>query len=268
MTLGAMSLILEGTVSVLLIAVIVYAIKLNRRILALRSQEGELKDMISQFNDAAIQAEASVGHLKTAGMESERNLRATIERAQAMRDDLSFVIERGGNMSNRVERTIERSRDRRPAKPVSMPIEPVMEEREERDDREVERNAERAVEGLVDRFANQAESSFWRGAKRDLSDNPTEIMPSAGKTSGIDREHWFDDDPISSKAPANPLAEPTAFIGSRVSAWTPGAGSTAVESTAVESTAEEIPAQDTAESSRSDAERELLRALRTSGVRS
>ncbi len=259
MTLGAMSLILEGTVSVLLVAVIVYAIKLNRRILALRSQEGELKDMISQFNDAALQAEASVGHLKTAGMESERNLRATIERAQAMRDDLSFVIERGGNMSNRVERSIERSRDRQPAKPVRTPIEPVA---DELDDRQVERNAERAVEGLVDRFANQAESSLWRGAKRDLSDNVAEIMPSGGTTSGIDREHWFDDDPMASKSPANAPAKPTAFSGSRVSAWTPGAGSTAVESTAVE-----IPAEGTAESSRSDAERELLKALRISGVR-
>jgi hypothetical protein len=246
MSLAMMSLIFEGAVSGLLIAVIVYAIKLNRRIIALRSQEGELKEMIAQFNDAATQAEISAGHLKAVGTESERNLRATIERAQAMRDDLSFMIDRGGNISDRVDRSIERSRK---SAPVMPPREPVAPASEELDDLEVERNAERAVEGLVDRFANQAESSLWLAATRESPKGAADIMPLGDKNSGIDREHWFDDDPAQDNSPV--------IAGPKVSAWTPGAASTAVVN----------PTDEQPASPRSDAEREMLKALRISGVR-
>lgn len=255
MTLGMMSLIFEGAVSGLLIAVIVYAVKLNRRILALRSQEGELKEMIGQFNDAALQAEISAGHLKTAGTDSERNLRATIERAQAMRDDLSFMIERGGNMSDRVDRSIERSRKSAPVTPVKEPLAATPTPASgELDNLEVERNAERAVEGLVDRFADQAESSLWLAATRKSSDRePSETggdnMQLAKINSTIDREHWFDDEPV--------LDDSLGLQGPKVSAWTPGAASTAVENPPIENTI----------SPRSDAEREMLKALRISGVR-
>lgn len=254
MTLGAMSLIFEGVVSILLIAVIVFAIKLNRRILALRTQESELKEMIGQFNEAAIQAELSASHLKVAGTDSERNLRATIERAQAMRDDLSFMIERGGNMSDRVIRSIARSRERPPTAPMDKPLEPATEERA---DLKTKRNAERAVEGLVDRFASRAEPSLWRTATGESSNSQTDIMPAGDESPTIDREHWFDDDPLPVESPA----DPTAAAGPRVSAWMPGAGSKAVE------IPEEMGVEDTENSSRLDAERQMLETLRTSGVR-
>lgn len=298
MTLAALSLVFEGLVSVLLVAVIVYAVKLNGRIVALRSQESGLKEMIAQFNEAATQAEVSASHLTAAGMDSERNLRTTIERAQAMRDDLSFLIERGGNVSSRMERSNKFSGDRSPARdrtpardrspaPAFEPAKNAFESpMDEPDDRNVLEDAERAVEDLVDRFADQAEPSLWRAAARDMPENPSKSggdrQNFGNDNLGADSNLWFGD----SSEPLPEPVDPPTNVDPRVSNWTPGAKLAAVElptEAALEAPLEasfEAPLEASFEerlearlenpeiTSRSEAERELLKALRTSGVRS
>ncbi len=252
MTLGVMSLIFEGVVAALLVAVIVYAIKLNGRILALRTQESDLKEMIALFNDAATQAGQSAEHLKTVGLDSERNLRATIERAQAMRDDLFRAIESGGKMSDQVDYSVKRSQAAPPAEPVQTS---VISKTEDLDHNELERKAEQAMEGLVDRFASQAEPSFWHAAIQKSSDNKDDTISLSDQSDHLEREHRFDDDPPRSDA----LTDPTPSVAPRVTAWTPGAASTAV--------AVEAPVQDDSKISRPEIEREMLKTMRISGVR-
>jgi uncharacterized protein DUF6468 len=246
MTLGAMSLIFEGAVSLLLIAVIVYSVKLNTRIVGLRSREGELKQMIAQFNEAAVQAEASAGHLKSVGTAAERNLRVTIERAQALRDDLSFLIERGDRVAGRMKRPPERPTERPLQSPTVRPVEPAPAERPPihppsiPDAPDMAANSDRAVEGLVDQFASRANPSLWLAAAAESSN------------AGPDDARAMIDQP----GQPGPVAAPTGH-GSRVASWLPGAASTAVNN----------PDQDAPSSSRSEAERELLDTLRKSGVR-
>lgn len=112
MTMTLVSLVFEGAVSVLLIAVIVYAIKLNHRLVGLRAREEELGELIERFNESSGRAEASAAKLKEIGAAAEKNLGAMFERAQAVRDDLVFMVERGSDIADRVGRSIDKSRDR------------------------------------------------------------------------------------------------------------------------------------------------------------
>ena len=104
------SLLFDTLVAVLMAAMIFYSIRLNRRISALRDQESALSEMIDQFGQAAARAEASAAHLKSVGTEAERSLRAAVEKAQALRDDLVFMIDRGTGVADGVERSLHAAR--------------------------------------------------------------------------------------------------------------------------------------------------------------
>lgn len=84
-----MSLLFDAVMAGLLIAMMVFAIKLNRRLLSLRERDAEIRVMIDQFRAAADQADASATKLKSTGIEAERTLRAALQEAASMRDDLA-----------------------------------------------------------------------------------------------------------------------------------------------------------------------------------
>ena len=110
MTVTGVSLTFEIVVAILLAVMIVSAIKLNRRIVGLRQREGQLQDMIVRFNQASERAEASAATLKAVGTDAEKSLRATVGKAQALRDDLVFMIDRGDAVAGQVERSITMAR--------------------------------------------------------------------------------------------------------------------------------------------------------------
>jgi hypothetical protein len=84
-----MSLLLEAGMAVLMTALIVYCVKLNRRLSLLRSQDAEIKELIAGFREASERAELSVQRLKAAGLAAERSLRGAMEDAAAMRTELA-----------------------------------------------------------------------------------------------------------------------------------------------------------------------------------
>ena len=105
MNLAAFTLLFEAGLAVLLVVTIVYAVKLNLRISGLRERDSELRETIGRFNEASSQAEDSAVALKSAGVDAERQLRATIERGQSVRDELAFMIEHGDKIADRIERS-------------------------------------------------------------------------------------------------------------------------------------------------------------------
>ncbi len=104
MTLAAFTLMFEAVFAVVLLVTIVYAVKLNARISGLRERDSELREMIEQFNVASSQARDSAAALKSAGVDADRQLRASIDRAQALNDELAFMIEHGATIADRIER--------------------------------------------------------------------------------------------------------------------------------------------------------------------
>jgi hypothetical protein len=95
--------ILNLVVILLLIPTIVYAVILNRRLSALRKSRDELAKVVASFNDATLRAEAGIPKLKKATHEAGLALKDRVEKAQALRDDLAFMIERAEEMAAKLE---------------------------------------------------------------------------------------------------------------------------------------------------------------------
>ncbi len=112
-------LVLDLIIAVLLAATIAYAAVLNNRLGQLRKNRDELAKLIASFNDATLRAEAGIPKLKRASEEASSALIERVEKAQSLRDDLAFMIERADAMANRLEGSVRTARSE--AKPTPAP---------------------------------------------------------------------------------------------------------------------------------------------------
>lgn len=103
-------IILDLVVSVLLIATIGYAVMLNQRLTQLRKNRDDLAKIIISFNEATVRAESSIPKLRRAADEAGQSLQERVEKAQSLRDDLAFMIERADTMANRLENGVRSAR--------------------------------------------------------------------------------------------------------------------------------------------------------------
>lgn len=108
-------LALDLIIAVLLAATITYAVILNNRLNQLRRNRDELAKLVAAFNDATVRAEAGIPKLKRASEEASSTLLERVEKAQSLRDDLAFMIERADAMANRLEGTVRMAREAKPA---------------------------------------------------------------------------------------------------------------------------------------------------------
>ncbi len=103
-------MILDVVVILLLIPTIIYAVILNRRLAALRRSREELSKVVASFNEATMRAEAGIPKLKKATTEANHTLKDRVEKAQTLRDDLAFMIERAEELAGRLEGAVRAAR--------------------------------------------------------------------------------------------------------------------------------------------------------------
>jgi len=96
-------LILDGLVVVLLLATIVYASILNRRLSTLRDNRAELEIAARAFAEASARADAGLKALKTTAEATGGNLQKDIDRARALKDELGFLVESAEALAQRLE---------------------------------------------------------------------------------------------------------------------------------------------------------------------
>ena len=95
-------LVLDVVLVILLVATIIYAIVLNRRLAVLRTDRKDLEEFIQRLNGASQRAEAALSGIKVTAEQTQRVLNENGERAQALRDELIFLIERGDKVGERL----------------------------------------------------------------------------------------------------------------------------------------------------------------------
>lgn len=108
-------LIVEGILAILLLAFLYYAVMLHRRLGSMRDSKGELEKLINTFADATGRADKSIQGFKATAEQSGRSLQETIDRAQSLRDDLAFLIEKAEQMADRTESSLRQQRSAAPA---------------------------------------------------------------------------------------------------------------------------------------------------------
>jgi len=106
-----LSLFGDIVVAALLVTTIAYAAVLNRRLGVLRNDRDKFQELIQSLTVAAQRAEAGIAGLKLAAEDVGRRLEKKIEEGQGLRDDLSYMLERGGGVADRLEGTIRARRE-------------------------------------------------------------------------------------------------------------------------------------------------------------
>lgn len=104
------ALLLDILVALLLAVFIGYAVVLNRKMTVLRRDKGELESLAASFGQATLRAEESIGRLKKTSAE----LHELTAKADTIRDDLAFLIDRGSAAADRLEGMVRQARAKAP----------------------------------------------------------------------------------------------------------------------------------------------------------
>ena len=102
-----LSIFLDIFIAALLIVTIGYALTLNKRLGSLRGDKRDLQEMAISFENSTTRAEVSISELSA----SIDLLQKRIKRAESLRDDLIFLVERGNNTADSLEKLVRAARD-------------------------------------------------------------------------------------------------------------------------------------------------------------
>lgn len=91
-----------------------YAVALNRKLTALRRHKADLQQLAATFTQATQKAETSIGRLST----GTEQLKAHLGKAEGLRDDLAYLIERANSAADRLEGAVRAARPKPAAGPV------------------------------------------------------------------------------------------------------------------------------------------------------
>jgi hypothetical protein len=124
------AMIIDIFVAILLMVTIGYAAVLSKRLGNLRRDRSELERLAINFQASTTRADDSIASLRS----SVEGLQDQIGKAEAMRDDLIFLTERGSSAADRLEEYIRLSRAETPAKATKkVQFEPKTAQRSEHD---------------------------------------------------------------------------------------------------------------------------------------
>lgn len=96
------SLALDVVLIGLLIAAIVYAVKLSQHLATLRANRVDMERFVVNFNSTVMRAEASIKGLKQAARSSGDDLEQLIERAHKIAEEMHFLIERADQLASQL----------------------------------------------------------------------------------------------------------------------------------------------------------------------
>ncbi len=105
------SLLMDGIVACLLVATIVFCLRLNARLSVLRDNRAELMELIQGLQRATLHAEEAVGGLRLSTGDAGRQLQEAIDRALGLKGDLAFLIDRASGVADRLETAIKAPRE-------------------------------------------------------------------------------------------------------------------------------------------------------------
>ena len=103
-------LALDALIAVLLVVTIGYAVVLNRKLGALRNAKSEMEALVDRFTDSMDKAALVIESLNEESKRSGQALQNTLHNARGMFDDLTFLIEKGDGLAERLDNAIGATR--------------------------------------------------------------------------------------------------------------------------------------------------------------
>jgi len=115
-----MEIILDIGLAAMLVTTLFHAIRLERALGVLRRDRTSLEALVASFNAATQAAETGVERLRAATDGAGRQIQKQIDAAGVLKDDLTFLVQRGEGLADRLDDLL------RSARPAAAPImEPV-----------------------------------------------------------------------------------------------------------------------------------------------
>ncbi len=105
-----MEWILEIVLVVLLVATLVQAIRLERALGVLKRDRSSLESLVAGFNASTRQAENGIERLRAAADGAGRQIERQVAASVSLRDDLSFLTERGDRLADRLDSLVRAAR--------------------------------------------------------------------------------------------------------------------------------------------------------------
>ena len=102
------SLLLDLFVAALLVTTIAFAVVINKRLGKLRGDREALEKLAATFGESTPRAEEGIRTLQ----QTTAVLQRSLDQAQALKDDLAFLIERGDRAADNLEDLVRATRDR------------------------------------------------------------------------------------------------------------------------------------------------------------
>jgi phage shock protein A len=163
--------LLELVLLLLLAATLFHALRLERALGVLKRDRAVLESLVDGFNNSTRQAETGIERLRSAADGAGRQMARQIESAQRLRDDMSFLTDRGERLAERLEAAVRSARmfadgaavSGHPP-PASLQAAPASSARLVQPARLPER-AEEAEEEAVPRLRSQAERDLLRALR-------------------------------------------------------------------------------------------------------
>ncbi len=97
------STLLDLLMAGLLLATLVYCLKLNRRIRDLQDSKSDLGRIIREFDESTRRATQNINEIHAATMRISDNIQHKIDKANFLADDLEALIARGNKMAGKSE---------------------------------------------------------------------------------------------------------------------------------------------------------------------
>jgi hypothetical protein len=116
---------LDLVLIVLLAATLFHALRLERALGVLKRDRAALETLVAGFNASTQQAEHGIERLRAAADGAGRQIAQQVQAAAALKDDLEFLLERGGALADRLDGAVRAARRRSgeagAAEPRAMP---------------------------------------------------------------------------------------------------------------------------------------------------
>lgn len=119
-----MEILLELALIGLLAATLFHALRLERLLAALKRDRVVLEETINGFASSTRQAEAGLERLRGVADGAGRQIARQLDEARALKDDLTFLMERGGRLADRMDTLVRAGRPlagETPATPRALP---------------------------------------------------------------------------------------------------------------------------------------------------
>ncbi|MFZ5608531.1 MAG: DUF6468 domain-containing protein [Pseudomonadota bacterium] len=101
-----LDLVTSAVLGLLLLAMIVSAWRLERRLKSVRAGKEELQALIEGLNKATERAQASIVEMRAAAKQFEGTWEGSVGKARALADELALITHAGENLANRLEQRL------------------------------------------------------------------------------------------------------------------------------------------------------------------